>query len=236
MTDFEGFPHDCIPFLKELARNNNRNWFNDNKQRYESLVREPALMFIEGMADGLKKISPHFTAIAKKSGGSLIRIYRDTRFSKDKIPYKTNIGIQFRHELGKNVHAPGFYVHIAADECFIGVGIWHPESDALKAIREFILDNPSSWKDSRQYPPFKKNFEMAGESLKRPPRGIPADHELIEDIKRKDFIALKSFDAKKINEKKFIQFVLSSFDQADPFMHYLCDAVEVQYREASCLR
>ncbi len=236
MTDFEGFPRDCIPFLEELARNNNRNWFNDNKQRYESLVREPALMFIEGMADGLKKISPHFTAIAKKSGGSLMRIYRDTRFSKDKIPYKTNIGIQFRHELGKNVHAPGFYVHIAADECFIGVGIWHPESDALKAIREFILDNPSSWKDSRQYPPFKKNFEMAGDSLKRPPRGIPADHELIEDIKRKDFIALKSFDAKKINEKKFIQFVLSSFDQADPFMHYLCDAVEVQYREASCLR
>jgi uncharacterized protein (TIGR02453 family) len=231
MKGFDGFPHDCIPFMEELARNNNRDWFNDNKQRYESLVREPALMFIEGMADGLKKISPHFTAIAKKSGGSLMRVYRDTRFSKDKIPYKTNIGIQFRHELGKNVHAPGFYVHIAADECFIGVGIWHPESDALKAIREFILDNPSSWNDSMQYPPFRRNFKMVGESLKRPPRGIPADHELIEDLKRKDFIALKSFDAKKINDKKFIKFVLSSFDQADPFMHYLCDAVEVQYRE-----
>jgi uncharacterized protein (TIGR02453 family) len=231
MSDFEGFPHDCVPFLQELARNNNRDWFNDNKQRYESLVREPALMFIEGMADGLKKISPHFTAIAKKSGGSLMRVYRDTRFAKDKTPYKTNIGIQFRHELGKNVHAPGFYVHIAADECFIGVGIWHPESDALKAIREFILDNPSSWKDARAYPPFKKNFELAGDSLVRPPRGIPAEHDLIEDLKRKDFIALKSFPVEKINDKKFIRFVLNSFDQADPFMHYLCDAVEVQYRE-----
>ncbi len=229
MNNFKGFPVDCVPFLQDLARNNNRDWFNDNKQRYESLVREPALSFIEGMASGLEKISPHFTAVAKKSGGSLMRVYRDTRFAKDKTPYKTNIGIQFRHELGKNVHAPGFYVHIAPDECFIGVGLWHPEPDALKAIREFILDNPSSWKDARSYPPFKKHFQMVGESLQRPPRGIQPDHELIEDLKRKDFIALKSFPVEKINDKKFIRFVLSSFDQADPFMHYLCDAVQVQY-------
>lgn len=231
MSVFEGFPKDCVPFLEQLASNNNRDWFNDNKLRYDSLVREPALRFIEDMADGLKKISPHFTAVAKKSGGSLMRVYRDTRFGNDKTPYKTNIGIQFRHEQGKSVHAPGFYVHIAADECFIGVGLWHPESDALKAIRDFILDNPSSWKDAKVYPPFKKNFELVGDSLVRPPRGFPADHELIEDLKRKDFIALKSFDVQKINDKKFTRFVLNSFDQADPFMHYLCDAVQVQYRE-----
>jgi uncharacterized protein (TIGR02453 family) len=231
MSDFKGFPKDCVPFLEQLARNNNRDWFNDNKLRYESLVRGPALRFIEDMAGGLKKISPHFTAIAKKSGGSLMRVYRDTRFGNDKTPYKTNIGIQFRHEQGKNVHAPGFYVHIAADECFIGVGLWRPEGESLKAIREFILDNPAAWKDAITHQPFKKNFEMVGESLKRPPRGISSDHELIEDLKRKDFIALKSFPVEKIYDRKFIRFVLSSFDQADPFMHYLCDAVQVQYRE-----
>jgi uncharacterized protein (TIGR02453 family) len=231
MTVFQGFPKDCIPFLKQLARNNNRDWFNANKQRYESLVREPALMFIEDMAQGIKKISPHFTAIAKKSGGSLMRVYRDTRFGNDKTPYKTNIGIQFRHELGKNVHAPGFYVHIASDECFIGVGLWRPEAQTLKAIREFIIDNPGAWKDANRHPAFRKNYQIVGESLQRPPRGFAPDHELIEDLKRKDFIARKNFDVQKIHDTKFIRFVLHSFKQADPYMHYLCDAVEVQYRE-----
>ena len=231
MNGFKGFPEQCLPFLRKLSKNNNRDWFNTHKQDYEALVREPALQFIQDIAAGLTEISPHFTAIAKKTGGSLMRVYRDTRFGNDKTPYKTNIGIQFRHELGKNVHAPGFYVHIATDECFVGVGLWHPESDALKSIREFIIDNPASWKDCMQYPPFRKNFQMVGDSLQRPPRGFPADHELIEDLKRKDFIALKAFDAQKIHDRKFLRFVLNSFEQADPFMHYLCDAVDVQYRE-----
>ncbi|MCW8921644.1 MAG: TIGR02453 family protein, partial [Sedimenticola sp.] len=100
MAVFEGFPDGTLPFLAELKANNNKAWFNDNKARYEALVREPALAFIESVGPGLAEISLHFRAIPKKVGGSLMRVYRDTRFAKDKTPYKTNIGIQFRHELG----------------------------------------------------------------------------------------------------------------------------------------
>ena len=90
------------------------------------------------MEPALKKFAPSFRAEPRKVGGSLMRVFRDTRFSRDKTPYKTNIGIQFRHALGKDVHAPGFYVHIATDECFFGAGCWHPEADALGKIRDTI--------------------------------------------------------------------------------------------------
>ncbi|MGI9257968.1 MAG: DUF2461 domain-containing protein, partial [Gammaproteobacteria bacterium] len=128
---FAGFPAQTAKFLTELANNNARDWFNVNKQRYEDHVLEPALTFINAMEPRIEKISPHFLAVAKRTGGSLMRVYRDTRFSKDKTPYKTNIGIQFRHELGKDVHAPGFYLHIQPKNCFLGAGIWRPDSDAL---------------------------------------------------------------------------------------------------------
>ena len=229
MTQSSRFPEDTIPFLKCLANNNNREWFNENKARYESSVREPALTFIEAMGPELERISPHFRAIPKKVGGSLMRVYRDTRFSKDKTPYKTNIGIQFRHELGRDVHAPGFYLHIEPDGCFLGVGIWRPESKALGRLRDFIVDNPASWKKAKQYKPFQSNFQLVGDSLKRPPRGYPADHPLLEDLKRKDFIACANFDETEICKQGFVNFAAKRFAQADPFMSYLCMALEVGY-------
>ena len=128
------FTSDSINFLKKLAKNNDRDWFQDNKADYEDLIRSPALQFIDDMANQLAMLSPHFLAIPKKVGGSLMRVYRDTRFSKDKSPYKTNIGIQFRHEQGKDVHAPGFYFHVEPGDCFVGVGLWRPESKALNKI------------------------------------------------------------------------------------------------------
>ena len=140
------FSDETFQFLSSLALNNNRVWFEENKQRYEDAVRTPALRFIDDIAVELAAISPHFLAIPKKVGGSLMRVYRDTRFSKDKRPYKTNIGIHFRHEVGKDVHAPGFYLHIAPGECFVGVGVWRPDSRALAKIRDAIVED-----DSRDY-------------------------------------------------------------------------------------
>ena len=101
------------------------------------------------MGERLPGISKHLTAIPKRSGGSLMRVYRDTRFSRDKTPYKTNIGIQFRHEQGKDVHAPGLYFHLDRNECFLGVGMWHPEREALAAIRQAIVDDPKAWRRVR---------------------------------------------------------------------------------------
>ncbi|MCG7959428.1 MAG: DUF2461 domain-containing protein [Candidatus Thiodiazotropha taylori] len=229
MREFSGFPKQTLPFLKKLGRNNQREWFNEHKKEYETYVREPAFAFIEEMAPKLKALSDHFHAIAKKSGGSLMRVYRDTRFSKDKTPYKTNIGIQFRHQLGKDVHAPGFYLHIENGGCFIGAGIWHPESKTLGKIRNFIADNPASWSALKEQTDFSNQFELAGDSLKRAPKGFAPDHPLIEDLKRKDFIALKSFDCSQINRVDFADFVMDGFQSSDQLMRYLCTAVEVNY-------
>ena len=145
-SKFSGFGADTLKFLRQLANNNNRDWFTENKTRYEQSVVDPAFKFISRMGDELQSISSHFEAISRKQGGSLMRVYRDTRFSKDKTPYKTNIGIQFRHEVGKDVHAPGYYVHIEPGNIFVGVGMWHPESGALRAIRERIAGKPDDWK------------------------------------------------------------------------------------------
>jgi uncharacterized protein (TIGR02453 family) len=223
------FSNATFNFLGDLAANNNRAWFEENKPRYEALVREPALDFIEAMAPALARMAPHFRADARKMGGSLMRVFRDTRFARDKTPYKTNIGIQFRHELGKDVHAPGFYVHIATDECFLAVGCWHPEADALGRIREAVAAQPKKWFAARDYKEFAKEWALAGESLSRPPRGFAADHPAVDDLKRKDFIADLPLSADEVCSANFVELAESRFTAALPFMKFLCTALEVQF-------
>ena len=115
------FRKATLAFLDELAANN-RTWFEANKPRYEALAREPALEFIAAMAPALARSGPNFRAESHKMDGSVMRVFRNTRFSRGKIPYPTDIGIQFRHAQGKDMHAPGFCVHVATDECFFGAG------------------------------------------------------------------------------------------------------------------
>ena len=136
----KSFKPETLRFLNELAHNNNRDWFKQNKSRYEEQVLDVALLFIQSMQKPLREIAPHFTAVPKRMGGSLMRVYRDTRFSKNKTPYKTNVGIQFRHEQAKDVHSPGFYVHVDPEQVFVGAGMWHPDTQALAGIRERISD------------------------------------------------------------------------------------------------
>jgi uncharacterized protein (TIGR02453 family) len=226
---FPGFPEDLVKFLRELSRHNNRTWFEANRDRYETSVRSPALEFIAAMAGPLKKISPNFLAVPKKVGGSLMRIHRDVRFSKDKKPYKTNVGIQFRHAAGKDVHAPGFYFHVDPHEVFIGVGIWHPDSDALLRIREAIDENPAAWKKAKGNKTFVEKFTLGGESLKRPPQGFGADHPLIEDLKRKDFIAGAALEHDDLLEPTIVDQVAEDFRRAKPLMSFLCKAVGVRF-------
>ncbi len=199
---FPGFKPKLIQFLTQLNKNNNRDWFAKHKSRYEEDVLGPALEFVEAFAKPLHRISPLFLAEPKKIGGSVMRIYRDTRFSKDKTPYKTNVGIQFRHQMGKDVHSPGYYVHIAADECFLGIGIWHPDNPTLAKIREAILSDPQKWKKCSASGPFSRDFNLAGDSLKRPPRGVEPDHPAIDDLKRKDFIGVKSLKRSEVEDPK----------------------------------
>ena len=229
MAEFAGFKSDTMKFLTELAVNNNRDWFAENKHRYESSVVDPAFAFIIAMGAELAKISDHFEAIPKKQGGSLMRVYRDTRFSKDKTPYKTNIGIQFRHEAGRDVHAPGYYMHIDPKDVFVGAGLWRPEPAALAGIRERITDKSDDWKKIVGRRGFKSTFERQGESLVRPPKGFVPDSPVIEELKRKDHIAVMSLSLKDIADKNFPSTLRKQLDKASPFMEFLCKAVGVPF-------
>jgi uncharacterized protein (TIGR02453 family) len=223
------FTQATFGFLAELAANNNKAWFETNKPRYESLVREPALEFIEAMGPALRTFAPHFRAEPRKVGGSLMRVFRDTRFSRDKTPYKTNIGIQFRHALGRDIHAPGFYVHIATDECFLAVGCWHPETDPLGKIRDLIAQKPEQWFAARDDKKFVAHWELDGDSLTRPPRGYDRSHAAIGDIKRKDLIAISPLSAREITGSSVVKSVGKRYAEAAPFMKFLCHALEVPY-------
>lgn len=221
------FRPETLAFLEELAVNNDRDWFNANKTRYEDYVLDVSLRFILSMQEPLAGIAPHFVAEATRVGGSLMRIYRDTRFSKNKLPYKTNIGIQFRHEQARNVHAPGYYVHIEPGEVFLGVGMWRPEPEPLRQIRERIATRPGEWREAIANRRFRQHFELSGESLTRPPRGFDKDHPLISDIKRKSFIAIERVEPRAVLEPGFQREVETAFEAGNSLMSFLCRAVGV---------
>jgi uncharacterized protein (TIGR02453 family) len=223
------FTKATLDFLDELAANNNKAWFDAHKPRYEELVREPALDFIEAMDPVLKTFAPNFRAEPRKMGGSLMRVYRDTRFSRDKTPYKTNIGIQFRHALGKDMHAPGFYVHVATDECFFAAGCWHPEADVLGKLRDRIAQKPEKWFAARDDKKFIAQWELWGDKLTRPPRGYAADHPAIEDIKRKDFVAIATLSSREATGAGLVKLAGKRFAEAAPFMRFLCEALDIAY-------
>jgi uncharacterized protein (TIGR02453 family) len=226
---YASFDPETIRFLEELAANNNREWFKEHKARYEEDVLDVALRFIQSMQDPLADLAPHFVAIPTRMGGSLMRVYRDTRFSKNKTPYKTNIGIQFRHEQAKDVHSPGYYVHVDPEQVFVGVGMWRPDSEPLRGIRERISAKPAEWKRVMGDRSFKRQFVLGGESLMRPPRGFDKDHECIDDIRRKSFIAVRELEVEDCLKPQFQRTVESSFRTAEPFMRFLCKAVGVRF-------
>ncbi|WP_419945649.1 TIGR02453 family protein [Candidatus Poriferisodalis sp.] len=229
MSDDGGiFGPELYEFLEGLEANNNKEWFNENRERYEEEVREPAFDLIRAVRPLLEEISPHMTARDSKVGGSLMRVFRDTRFSSDKTPYKTNVGIQFRHVRGSDVHAPGYYVHLDTERCFFGAGSWMPDRDALAAYRVAIDENPDVWiaaRDTCQ----SGGWRMEGERLKRAPRDWSIDHPMIEDLKRKSFIAVHDFDHDIALKPEFPSVIAAWCTESCPLMKFLCAAVGLKF-------
>jgi uncharacterized protein (TIGR02453 family) len=223
------FSDKTFKFLRALARHNEREWFHAHKQDYEDHLRQPFLRLIADLQPDLLAISGHYRADPKPVGGSLFRIHRDTRFSNDKTPYKPWSGARFFHERSKQVEAPSFYLHLQPGNCFVGAGLWHPEPDTQRRIRQFIFDNPGSWKAAVQAPAFKRRFEMDGESLSRPPRGFPADHELIADLKRKNFVAMTTLDDEVVLGSRLRKSVADTFKAVSPLVDYLCAALDLEF-------
>jgi uncharacterized protein (TIGR02453 family) len=220
---------DLFDFFVELKENNNRVWFQNNKQRYEQDVRDPLLAFVAAFAERTPEISSSIMAIPRITGGSLFRIYRDVRFSKDKTPYKTGAGIHFRHKRGKDVHAPGYYLHLEPGDVFAGSGIWKPNTETVTRIRTKIAEHPEQWLIIIQEKKFVKTFRLGGDSLKRAPKGFDPEHPLIEDLKRKDFLASIVLDEKIVCEPDFLDYYVELCKIAAPFMEFLTRAVGLDW-------
>jgi len=223
------FTPDLLHFLSELKSHNNRDWFNANKERYEGSVRDPFLRFVADLAPRLKKISAQFVADPSPVGGSMMRIYRDTRFSKDKTPYKTAVMAHFWHSKGKEGATPAFYMRLQPGDSSVGGGIWHPEPGALKRIRRAIADDSQTWQRIKEGREFRAGCGMAGESLKRPPPGFDANHPFIEDIKRKDFATMTPLDDKRVASASIMDGVLGAFETTSPFLEFLTNAVGLKF-------
>ena len=229
MSSFSGFPRDAIEFLHDLSENNNREWFAKNKSRFEANVQAPALELIAALRKPLEKVAPMLQVEPKKVGGSLMRIYKDTRFSQDKTPYKTNIGIQFRHLSGKDVHAPGVYLHIEPNECFVGAGAWRPDASALHRFRAGIVDQPAAWKRATRGAKFAEQFSLYDDRLKTVPRGYDKDHPLIDDLRLKSFLVSHHLDRAMIESPQLVSELPKLIKACGPLMRFLCEALGQPY-------
>lgn len=226
------FTPQLFNFLRELESNNEKAWWDDNKSRYLAQVRDPALDFIIDFGARLEKISPHFVAEAKTTGGSLLRPYRDTRFSPDKTPYKTNVGIQFRHEAGKDIHAPGYYLHLEPSSCFAGVGLWHPETAVARALRQAIHDDVEGWSAATKTSRFQTMWSLdqdEDEMLKRVPTGFATDHPHADDLRMKSFIAGTMLTQKQVTSAGFDETLAGMFAKASGFTRFLCEALGLPF-------
>ena len=227
---FRGLPADFFAFFTELAQNNERAWFLANKARYEESVVRPMTLLVADMAPRLARISKHYVADPKRA---LFRIYRDVRFSKDKSPYKTHAAAQFRHEVGRDVHAPGFYLHASPGDIFIGGGMWMPPAPQLKAVRDCIAKRPGDWRKAANDAGFVKTYggfsDDADFTLKRPPKGYDPAHPAIEDLKRTSFVFGISATDAQAKKADFIDRIEAAYAAGKPAMRYLCKALGLPF-------
>jgi uncharacterized protein (TIGR02453 family) len=226
------FTPKFFKFLKDLKKNNNREWFQENKNRFEEEVKQPMLHFITELKPEFQKISPKLSVDPKPVGGSMFRIYRDVRFSADKSPYKTHMGAHFpikkspikKNSKSKDVHTPGYYLHLSPGECFVGSGIWKPDAISLTAIRQKIVTQPKVWEKIR-----KSKLPMEGDALKNPPRGYDPEHPFIDDLKRKDFITSLSFTEKEVCDKNFMKQFSGHCKKMEPLVAFLAEALKIPW-------
>lgn len=236
MAQASPFTRALFEFFRDLKRNNERAWFEANRARYEDEVLEPSKIFVLAFRPHLRAISPHFQAEPKVQGGSLFRIHANLRFNPGGPPFKEHAGIQFRHVGGGDVHAPGFYLHLEPEGgpgpdasslggCFMGMGTWHPDPETLRCIREAIVEGPDAWTAVAHDAGFRARFELGGDSLKLGPAGFDRSHPLIEDIKRKDFIAVARLSEDEIVADGFVETFAERCRAGAPFVRWLCGAV-----------
>ncbi|MBN2499581.1 MAG: DUF2461 domain-containing protein [Anaerolineales bacterium] len=175
---FKGFPKETRQFYQDLAQNNNRLWFQDHKQDYVRYIQNPAQDFIEVMGEKLRSIAPRITADPDMNRGSIMRIYRDTRFSKDKTPYKTNLGVILHEGPRRKTESPGFYFHLDPESVWIAVGMWIFPKDFMLAYRDAVVDDKLGSELDAALLKINKagDYKIGAQKYKRLPRGCDPEH------------------------------------------------------------
>lgn len=229
MVESASFEPDLLRFFGELKTHNNKAWFERNRARYERVYRDAFQRFIEEFAPRLKAISPYFIADSRPTGGSVMRIYRDIRFSKDKSPYRSYTVVHFRHKDAGEGAGPGLFLYVAPDEISAGGGLWHPEPRVAYKVRSAIAQQPRKWLAATASPSFRRRFEMTGETLRRPPPGFPKDHPQAAELMRKDFVASADIPRAEFTAPGFLDYYDEIGRQVSPLLQFLCGAVGLDF-------
>ncbi|MFN0122334.1 MAG: DUF2461 domain-containing protein [Blastocatellia bacterium] len=218
------FTPRLFEFLRELKANNNKEWFDANKQRYLDDVRDPLLAVIAALGPRLIEISPFLVTDPKRV---VFRIYRDIRFSQDKKPYKTHASAFFHHQSGKD--GPGLYLHLEPDGCFFGAGLYHPDPKTRAKITDTIAAKPDAWGAIVNHNDFKKVCRMEGDSLAKLPKQYDPQHPYATDLQRKDFIVAAYFTEKQACARDFPDRIARLCHISAPYVGFVARAAGMKW-------
>jgi uncharacterized protein (TIGR02453 family) len=222
------FNPETLRFLRALKRNNRREWFNAHRDQYEAHVRQPMTAIVERLADDFRTFAPELVASPKVS---MYRIYRDTRFSENKTPYKTHVAAVFPTRGLEKHEGAGVYFHISPDEVWVGGGMYSPQPAQLFVVREHIAANIKQLRTIVESPGFRRLVgQLEGETLKRVPRGFSKDHEAAAYLKFRHFIAGAEFPAAMATSPKFYRTLLTVFRQVLPLSRFLNEPLRARSR------
>jgi len=218
-SGFPGFPPEMVQFLRALKRNNRREWFQPRKHLYEQQVKEPMLELVTALNRDFMKFAPHFVTEPKKA---VFRIYRDTRFSADKTPYKTHVAASFWRRGSDYTGAGGFYFSVSHDQIEVAGGIWHPSPETMLLVRTHIA---ASYPEMRRILANKKSRKLVGDlqgdELTRAPKGFDPQHPALDLIKKKDWILDTSLNSALATTPKLYREILDRFRAIAPLIEYL---------------
>jgi uncharacterized protein (TIGR02453 family) len=219
------FTPALFAFLRELKVHNDRDWFQANKGRYENDVKAPLLRFIAAFGEPLAGLNRHFLADPRPVGGSMFRIYRDTRFAGPGSPYKTNAGAHFRHrDCAREVHSPAFYLHLQPRESFLAAGLWRPDAQALRQVRTRIVTHARAWKALRE-----GGIEVQGDALQRVPQGFDPAHPWADDLRLKDFYAVEGLTDREVCAPDFLARFTEACRRHLPLLAFLAKAMDLPW-------
>ncbi len=213
------FPPEALAFLRALKRNNRREWFKPRKEEYETLVRAPMIAIVERLADDFRTFAPDLVVSPKTS---VYRVYRDTRFSENKTPYKTHVAAIFPSRGLPKHQGAGLYFHVSPEEVWVGGGMYAPDTSQLQAVREHLASHLKRLKSIVESPAFRREVgSLEGERLKRVPRGFPGDHPAADYLRYRQFIVGREFPAAFATSPRFYDAILKLFQRVAPFSRFL---------------